>query len=311
MFFFLYLAKIHLMKKPKKYNQQPNEITLSRQRFSVIEKRIVYLIINRLDTGFNIDQDLFQNKEFNIPVKELGETNYKRIREECKRLRYKEMGIPQDGEKYVFWDINPFPEAKLTKDGVLSITMYSKAVPYFIELKKGFTTYQLKAALNLTSTYSQRLYELLSKYKDTGIWNNVEIEYLKQLLSIEGKYNEVSMFRERVLNPAQKELKNKTDLAFSYELHKTGRRYTHLTFKIHHRKPQQSTEPENLTDKQARCKQYLDQFGINDKNLQNSIIRNKQAEFWKWLHWYKQNKKTVNNPAGHLLKSLGIHQTTK
>ncbi|MFO7830164.1 MAG: replication initiation protein [Bacteroidales bacterium] len=299
------------MKKPKKYNQQPNKITLSRQKFNVIEKRIVYLIINQLDTGINVDEDLFQNKEFNIPVKELGETNYKRIREECKRLRYKEMGIPQEGDKYVFWDINPFPEAKLTNNGTLYIKMLDTAVPYFIELKKGFTTYQLKAALSLNSTYSQRLYELLSKYKDTGVWNNIEIVYLKRLLAIENKYPEISMFRQRVLNPAQKELKNKTDISFIYELYKTGRRYTHITFYIKYRKPQQSTEPENLTEKQERCKSYLDQFGIQDKKLQKSILHNKQAEFWKWLHWYKQNKENISNPAGHLLKSLGIYQTTK
>lgn len=299
------------MKEPTKYNRQPNKITLSRQQFSVIEKRIVYLIINRLDAGFNVDQDLFQNREFNIPVKELGETNYKRIRDECKRLRYKEMGIPQDGGKYIFWDINPFPEAKLTKDGILYIKMLDTAVPYFIELKRGFTKYQLKAALSLTSVYSQRLYELLSRYKDTGVWNNVEIEYLKHLLSIEGKYPKISMFRERVLNPAQSELQNKTDISFTYELHKTGRKFTHLTFKIHHRKPKQAKESKPLTDKQAKCKRYLEEIGIHRKDLQDTIIHKKQNEFWPWLKHYRENKASINNPAGHLLKSLGIYQTTK
>ncbi len=299
------------MKKAKKYNRQPNKITLSRQQFSVIEKRIVYLIINRLDTGIDVNQNLFQNKEFTIPVKELGETNYKRIRAECDRLQNKKMGIPQDRDKYVFWNIVPFPEVKLTSDGILFITMYSTAVPYFIELKKGFTSYQLQAALSLTSIYSQRLYELLSKWKDTGIWNNVEIEYLKHLLSIEDKYKMISAFRSYVLNPAQTELKKKTDITFTYELYKTGRKYTHLTFKIHHKKPQQTTEPQNLTDKQAKCKRYLEELGIHRKDLQDTIIHKKQVEFWPWLKHYRENKASISNPAGHLLKSLGIYQTEK
>ncbi|MFO7830177.1 MAG: replication initiation protein [Bacteroidales bacterium] len=298
------------MKKPQKYNQQPNKITLSRQRFSVIEKRIVYLIINRLDTGINVDQDLFKNKEFAIPVKEIGDINYHRLKQESERLQSRTISFIDNDNKQEFDRITPFPRIKY-KDGILYVTLFSDILPHFLELKKGFTTYQLQAALSLNSTYSQRLYELLSKYKDTGIWNNVEIEYLKQLLSIENKYPGFGKFRERVLIPAQTELKEKTDISFTYELYKTGRRYTHITFKIHHKKPQQSTQPENLTEKQTRCKQYLDQFGIHDKKLRSSIINNKQAEFWKWLHFYKQNKENISTPAGHLLKSLGIYQTTK
>lgn len=304
------------MRKPKKYNQQPNQITLSRQKFSVVEKRMVYLIINRLDMGFDVDQDLFQNKEFSIPVKELGETNYKRIREECKKLRHKEIGIPNEDDKYAFWDINPFPEAKLTHDGILYIKMLDTAVPYFVELKKGFTKYQLHAALSLNSTYSQRLYELLSRYKDTGIWNSVEIEYLKHLLSIENKYPKISMFRARVLNPAQLELKNKTEILFTYELHKTGRKYTHITFKIQHNKdkpqPEQPQQTKPLTDSQQRAKKYLgDEVGITDPRLVNTIIHEHEQEFWPWLKHFRLNKDTIQNPIGHLLKTLNLKNQPK
>ena len=294
------------MTKLEKYNRQPNRITLSRQKFSVTEKRIVYLIINQLETDFNVDQDLFRNREFSVPIKELGETNYRRLRDECRRLRNKEIGIPNHDNKYTFWDVNPFPEARLNKDGTLFIKMLDTAVPYFIELKKGFTTYQLKAALTLTSVYSQRIYELLSKYKDTGIWQKVEIDYLKRLMAIEDKYPKIGMFRERVLNPAQNELKEKTEINFEYTLYKTGRKYTHITFNIHCKENKQSEQPKNLTEKQTRCLKYLEQLGITNKKLQNTILQDKHTEFWKWLHFYRQNKNNIQNPAGHLLKSLNV-----
>jgi plasmid replication initiation protein len=298
------------MDNPKKYNQQPNKITLSRQQFSVIEKRIVYLIINRLDTGFDVNKDLFQNKEFSIPVKEIGEINYHRLKQESTRLQSRRITFIDNEDKQEFDSITPFPRVRY-KNGILYVTMFADVMPHFVELKKGFTSYQLQAALSLNSTYSQRLYELLSKYKDTGVWNNVELEHLKQLLSIDGKYEKISAFKQYVLTPAQTELKKKTDISFTYELFKTGRRYTHITFKIHHRKPQQTTEPQKLTDKQARCKKYLDELGVKRADLQNKIIYKKQSEFWTWLKHYRQNKSKIDNPAGHLLKTLGIYKTKK
>ena len=128
---------------------------------------------------------------------------------------------------------------------------------------------------------------------------------------MKNKYPKISMFRERILTPAQTELKNKTDISFTYELFKTGRKYTHITFNIHHKRPKQAKESKPLTDKQAKCKRYLEELGIHRKELQEIIIHKKQSEFWPWLKHYRENKAKIENPAGHLLKTLGIYKTAK
>lgn len=309
------------MNKTKSINRQPNQITLSRQEFTLIEKRIVYFVINRLkpEQSINVNYDPFRNIEITIPLKILSEFDYRQIRKATDKLQSRKIYFIDSEKKQEYRSIVPFPEVHYKgKEGIINITIFESIVPYFIELKKGFTEYQLKSALSLTSTITQKLYELLCRFKDTGNWQGIEISYLKKLLNIEGKYQMISAFRTYVLNASQRELKEKTDISFTYELRKTGRRFTHIDFKIHwnkgkdpFKKVDNYLKSQNLTDKQQRCKKYLDQFGIQDKKLRKSIINNKQAEFWKWLHFYKQNKANVHNPAGHLLKSLGIYQTTK
>lgn len=287
--------------KRTKYNRQPNKIILSRQEFSKTEKRIIYLIINCLKTGIDVNKDLFQNEEFFISVKEIGEINYHRLKYESDKLSKRRIKfIDKDGNDE-FDIITPFPRVKY-KDGILQVTMFADILPYFIELKRGFTTYQLQAALDLDSIYSQRMYELLSKFKDTRIWNFVQVEYLRQLLAVEDKYIKIAMFRKRILDTAKNELAEKTELSFKYEFHKTGRKYTHVTFYIHCK--ENKPKPRSLNEKQIRCLKHLQQFGINDKKLQGIILNEKQPEFWSWLFQYRQNKDNIQNPAGHLIKTL-------
>ena len=52
------------MKPKRQYNQQPNIITKSTDDMTLIEKRIMYLVINKLDTGFNLPKDSFKNLDF-------------------------------------------------------------------------------------------------------------------------------------------------------------------------------------------------------------------------------------------------------
>jgi len=304
------------MEKLKTYNNQPNSLIQTRQEYSLLEKRIIYYIINELQNyqNFSINKTLFEDLEFNVNLKVLGVYNYQRIKREADNLMSRKI-YPVNNDKE-FHGFVLFPEVHYkSKEGIITVVLYKKAVKYLLELKQGFTNYQLKSALYLSRTTTQRLYELLSKYKDTGVWRKVDIDYLKKLLNIEGKYEKFSAFRTYVLEATKKEIESKTDINFSYELHKTGRQYSRITFYIKHIKSQPKhkklnkpqTELKELKEKQAKCKTYLDQLGITNQDLQNKIICEKQSGFWKWLNYYNQNKEKVNNPAGHLLASLGIY----
>lgn len=216
------------MKPKRQYNKQPNIITKSTDDMSLIEKRIMYLVINQLDTGFNIRSDLFKNMEFQIAFSQLQETNYNRIKNAVKKLQFRALTLIDDDEKEEFLRIIPFPSISI-KGGIITLKMMADVVPYFLEIRKGFTKYELAAALALTSVYAQKLYELLSRWKDKKEWF-VSLDELQTLLSATNyTYKD---FRIRCLETGLNELNEKTDLIASYEVEKTGKSVSDIRFFI-------------------------------------------------------------------------------
>ncbi|MFN8407698.1 MAG: replication initiation protein [Sphingobacteriaceae bacterium] len=216
------------MKPKRHYNKQPNIITKSTDDMTLIEKRIMYLVINQLDTGFNIRPDLFKNMEFQIPFSKLHETNYNRIKSAVKKLQFRALTLIDDDDKEEFLRIIPFPSVSI-KGGLITLKMMADVVPYFLEIRKGFTKYELAAALALTSVYAQKLYELLSRWKDKKEWF-VSLAELQTLLNATN-YN-YKDFRVRCLETGLNELNEKTDLVATYEVEKAGKSVSGIHFFI-------------------------------------------------------------------------------
>jgi plasmid replication initiation protein len=201
-------------------SREPLVLLLSKNEFTAIERKIYWIILNQLYQGINVSPDLFQNMEFVIPIAALNETNRGRIKAAAERIMSRKLTYENPANDS-FELIVPFPYVKYQgNEGTLKIKMLAEVLPYFMELRNGYSEFELYAALSLTSEYSQRLYPLLSRWKDTGKWVNVEIEYLKQLLDA-SHYDRFVHFKQRVLDQAEKEINKKT-----------GRHVTHLNFKI-------------------------------------------------------------------------------
>lgn len=295
----------------RKYNKQPNIITKSADQMTVIEKRLLYLVINRMDTGFNIQKDLFKNLEFKIPSKELGESNYKRIKEALTKLQGRRIIMIDDFKNKKFNSIVPFPMVSIDK-GLITIKMFGDVIPYFIELKNGFTKYELEAALSLTSVYSQKLYELLSRWKDKKEWH-VDVEELKMLLNAsEYRYSD---FRRACLDTAILEISGKTELNVTYLPIKVGRKIAEIKFSI-------------FTEKEEAKKNYEEEIEtIRDMSpaqvahysrnlMQNYSFSNDQIDkimsdnrlFYKFIDLESKIGngviKNVKNPTAYMAQSL-------
>ena len=100
------------------------------------------------------------------------------------------------------------------EDGYITIVLNPILKPYFIELAH-YTIYELKHYMHFSSWYSLRMFELLSAFKDTGVWW-VAIDEFRLLMDCEKKYpNQHDMLKKTLTEPLQ-ELEA-TDLAFTYE----------------------------------------------------------------------------------------------
>ncbi|MGL5913003.1 MAG: replication initiation protein, partial [Bacteroidales bacterium] len=92
---------------------------------------------------------------------------------------------------------------------------------------KGFRKYELKTAMSFTSVYAMRFYELFSGVKRPLVYS---INELKDRFKVQNKYDRINDFVRYVIEPAKKELDEKSPYTFTYKLEKTGRKFTHIRF---------------------------------------------------------------------------------
>jgi len=115
------------------------------------------------------------------------------------------------------------------EEGTVEFEFSQKLKPYLLQLKKAFTTYKLKNVIQLKSSYSIRVYELLKQYERLGK-RKIEIEKLKEILGVGKKYKLYGDLKRKVLEVAREELPKKSDIAFDYREIKTGRKVSAIEF---------------------------------------------------------------------------------
>ena len=131
----------------------------------------------------------------------------------------------------------------IASEEIINFKIAPDLIPYLLRLKDsgcGFTQYYLEQTTCLQSKHSLRLYELLrqflplKKVKEgvTSGFRRVSVADLKEYLGIKDRYPKFFEFRRCVLEPAQKELAEKTDLLFEFTPERTRRTITGLNFAI-------------------------------------------------------------------------------
>jgi plasmid replication initiation protein len=135
--------------------------------------------------------------------------------------------------------------------GVIEIGFSHKIRPYFFDLRSNFTTFQLEMALSLSSRYAKRIYELLSEDKRKDILK-VSVSEIRTMLKLDvldqetgkAKLTRWSDFEKSILKTPQTQLKNHTDISFTYEKKalEGGKKISHIVFFIKRKAHQQKIE---------------------------------------------------------------------
>lgn len=117
----------------------------------------------------------------------------------------------KDGSWFAF----PFITYAAVKNGILTVDVRAELWQVFMDFRKGFRRYELQAALRLKSTYSLRLYKLMSEQKDINFLD-FQLDELKKMLGVGGKYPRPHDFFKNVLCPAKAELDRVAPWSFTY-----------------------------------------------------------------------------------------------
>lgn len=120
--------------------------------------------------------------------------------------------------------------------GTVEIIFTPAVIRQITRLDTEFLKYEIKQITNLSSSYSIRMYELLTQYKSIGErWFSVD--ELREILQVANSYSLFADLKKRVLMLAVDEINAKTDLSVWFEERKSGRKIEWLGFKIEQKKP--------------------------------------------------------------------------
>jgi len=124
----------------------------------------------------------------------------------------------------------------LSDRGRVVCTFNNLVIPHLLYIRNQFTKYPLRDAVNFSSSYTWRFYELLVSWaqdkRDTngrliGWIANQSVDELREMLGVPDSYN-WQKFNTRVLGVAQAELKEKANIRVTIRVIKTGRKITNL-----------------------------------------------------------------------------------
>ena len=151
---------------------QSNMLTESRYSFSRIEKKCIYLVINKVRQDYvegTMQKDLFDNMRVEINSSDLaliaGEDNTKHAKDALRALRHRD--IEMEDEEGNWLNTGFITMAKYTaKTNTFLVEVSSEIMPHLVELARKFTAYNLTVAMTLKGKYSQRFYELCCQYRN-------------------------------------------------------------------------------------------------------------------------------------------------
>lgn len=206
--------------------RQGNPLTESRYKFSNYEKNAFYVVVKQVRRDYverEPPRTEFENMRVKIPksaLSEIGDEDHtKEARQALRNLRNKTIEFEDEEGNWLYCGF--INQAKyIAKEKVYEVEVSRDLMPYLVELSRHYTEYSLLVAISLKSIYSQRFYELCCQYRNMGKFGKT-INQLRTMFMLEDKYPLLPLFKQYVINVAQKELKaaydeNQCDLWFDY-----------------------------------------------------------------------------------------------
>jgi plasmid replication initiation protein len=257
-----------------------NSLINASYTLGLVEQRLILLaIIEARETGKGVDTETFLEihaqhyaDRFNVDVK----NTYTMLSDAVMTLFNRQVTYMTVDEK------RNKPEKRVVRwvsgisyvegSGIVKLRFAPEVVPLITRLEKNFTSYELMQVANL-NIYATRLYELLISWRSTGKTPIIEItDFRSKIGLLEHEYKPMNNFKNRVLDPAIKQINEYTDITVSYEQHKTGRVITGFLFKFKQRKQHKK----EITD--VKRDQNTPDFFIKMTDAQRHLFARKLSE---------------------------------
>jgi plasmid replication initiation protein len=299
--------------------RQHNALTNARYDYTELQQDLLFFIISKLNKD---------NKDsYSLNVMELSKLTGKKYNAAYLHKATADMGsrVFEVLTEKSYEQIWMFQRVKYhLGQGIIEFDLTKHILPYLFDLKNNFTSYELAAALRLTSKYAKRIYPICSQWKDLGETKKYDLQDLRKMLGLlddkgNEKMRQINELRGKVLDVAVKQINEHTELHVSYKLEKVGRSFKNIVFTVKSQAlaetipfdlvPTAQTLPGVQQSQYDNAARVLDELRITDAKHRQTILGSAAhvADVNLYNHDLKTGKvKASRNPGGLLLVRLGL-----
>lgn len=301
-------------------------VTSAKYDFTVYEKRVLYRIVEmlqahiegkKLQGKYTLNKNLWGDATLTMPLEAFlnGETdnNYDRVKDAFVRLESKSFEF-DDGNVWTKIRLVALPKIDRYSSFV-KFTLAQEIYTALLDFSKGFNKYELTTAMSFESTYSMRLYELLSGQKKPITYT---IDHLKIMFQVEEKYKLNTDFIRYIIENPKKELDKKSPYSFEFKINKLGKKAHSITFypvyQPKNRDPKleqiQLQKQVNLSwDMDKMTRDYLMEnyfFTIDEikRNIDIFKLADKHLDLILELSKFKAKAEKIKNIKGYIINAL-------
>ena len=210
-----------------------NQVVEAGYELTTNEQRLILLGISKIPK----EQDINPYFGYEITAQEFAtaynihpKTAYRELREASNKLYERSIIIRNEQQTMKLrWASsiiadNPYPTDVFPDEHWKRVVIFfnPQILPYLSNLKANFTQYLQSDISDVSGAYTIRFYELICQYRTIGK-REVSIQDLRFILNIGDKYPLFYDFKKRVIEPAIKEINEKTPMQISYEQKKKGK----------------------------------------------------------------------------------------
>ena len=306
-----------------------NLIEARYQSFSIAEQRVILMLLAQIHSD---DKDF---KCYRITVADFSKVTgiplngsfYENLKDTLTKLTQKSIHIQRSHGGFLVTNWLSSGEY-IHGEGCVELCFDPKLKPYLLDLKSHFTKYNLDIAIKFRSQYSIRLYEVLKKeaqtkerYKHRKKFDKVcSYDELRIIFAIEDdEYKVFNNFKQKVLEPAIKEISDKTDLNIVETTYiKTGRKITSVCFSVVNRGKTETQlrqdnlriddiEPELPKEEDHPIIQALMGHGFtweNARTFKNKYGSKKIERNLAYMKAERANGKKITSEASYIVKAV-------
>lgn len=296
-----------------------NDLIRSKYSLTLHESRLFLLVLIQIDRKQGFQPFYRVNiKDYKKAIGSNSNSIHQELKEAVKSLKKRDVFIPKDDGGWI--QANWISSGEFfPKQGYIEIEVSRKLEKHLFELQERITEYDIRYALRLGRAHAVRIYEIL-KYvqqgdkEETGSEGTeitLSLQELRELLGIEEQYKVYNRLKERVILPAQKELKEKCDISFEFFEIKEGRKVVKLRFVIVHVAANTLAEPlfTELQHSEARedVVAAIKYFGIKEKKARELATQLPPEVIFHTINYVKQQHKkgkVKSSISGYLIKTL-------